>query len=91
MVINQSPSVWHYDPGDIGLTAVLYFGDFIGGELKIGPPLNSILPVLDGDVIFLNSSQIYHSSNNFSGTRYNVILYTAKINNELLISVPELF
>jgi hypothetical protein len=35
---NPSFTNWHFDPGDFGLAALLYFGEFSGGELQIGPP-----------------------------------------------------
>jgi hypothetical protein len=36
VVHNHSFSNWHFNPGDFGLTALLYFGEFTGGELQLG-------------------------------------------------------
>jgi hypothetical protein len=38
VVENPSFSEWYFDGRDFGLTALLYFGDFSGGELLLGNP-----------------------------------------------------
>lgn len=76
VVFNPSFSEWHFDGEDFGLTALLYFGDFSGGELLIGNPFNFKVPVHSWDILFLRSSAIYHRSLPFVGKRINLLFYS---------------
>lgn len=89
-VHNPSYSEWHYDPGDLGVAALLYFGDFSGGELELGYPVSKTIPVSNFDLVFLKSSRIYHRSQTFQGNRVNLIFYCSTIKNEQLIPEPKL-
>src|SRR5262249_12430955 len=79
VVVNSGSSTWHIDPEDQGLTALLYFGNFSEEQLNLGHPVNIRIPVQNMDLIFLNSSSIYHSSLLFTGTRLNLGFYSTKI------------
>jgi hypothetical protein len=41
-----------YSPGDFGMAALLYFGEFSNGELELGAPFSKIVPVRNGELIF---------------------------------------
>jgi hypothetical protein len=77
VVENPSFSEWYFDRGDSGLTALLYFRNFSGGELLPGNPFNFKLPVQNWDLLFLRSSAIYHRSLPFIGNRINLIFYSS--------------
>jgi hypothetical protein len=53
VVKNPSFSEWHFDRGDFGLKALLYFGNFSGRGLLLGNPFNFKLPVQNWDLLFL--------------------------------------
>jgi hypothetical protein len=74
LVENPSFSEWHFDRENFGLTALLYFGNFSGGELLLGNSFNFKLLVQNWDLLFLRSSAIYHRSLLFIGNRINLIL-----------------
>ena len=91
VAINKSSKCeWHIDTNDIELTALLYFGDFRGGELKLGQPFNIEVPLENGDLQFLRSSKVYHKSVQFSCDRVNIIFYTGLIRKEVLVPCIEL-
>jgi hypothetical protein len=69
VVENPSFSKWHFDRRNFGLTALLYFGNFSGGELLLGNPFNFKLLVQNWNLLFLRSSAIYHRSLPFMETR----------------------
>jgi hypothetical protein len=77
VVENPSFSEWHFDWGDFGLMALLYFGNFSGGGLLLGNPFNFKLPVQNWDLLFLRSSSIYHRSLPFIRNRINLIFYSS--------------
>ena len=78
VVVNQDYSEWHYDPQDCGLTAVVYIGEFIGGELLLGRPCNLKITVGNMDLIFLNSLSVYHRSLPFTGKKLVLGFYSSK-------------
>jgi hypothetical protein len=41
VIHNPSFSNWHFDPRDFGLATLLYFGEFTGEEIQLGPPRES--------------------------------------------------
>jgi hypothetical protein len=53
---------WHFDPGDFGLAALLYFGEFSGGELQIGLSFCKTVQLENLDLVFVNSSEVFHHS-----------------------------
>ena len=53
VVHNPSSSQWHFDPKDFGLVALLYFGEFSGGELKVGYPASKTISVQNFDLVLL--------------------------------------
>jgi hypothetical protein len=75
VVHNPSYSQWHYDPKDFGLVALLYFGEFSGGELELGSPFSKTLSLQNFDLVLLNSSKVYHHSHPFQENRVNLIFY----------------
>jgi hypothetical protein len=75
VVENPSFSKWYFDREDFGLTALLYFRNFSGGELLLGNTFNFKLLVQNWDLLFLRSSTIYHRSLSFIGNRINLIFY----------------
>jgi hypothetical protein len=79
----------NFDPGDFGLAALLYFGEFMGGELQLGSSFCKTLSVKNLDLVFLNSSEVYHCSFPFRGNKVNIIFYSSLIkkrNLELIVS-----
>jgi ammonia channel protein AmtB len=52
IVYNPSFSEWHFDKGEVGLTALLHFGDFSGGELLIRNPFNLKVLIQNWDLFF---------------------------------------
>lgn len=91
LAINYSSCQWHVDRTDIGLTALLYMGDFQQGEVKLAQPFNVEVPVKTNDLLFLQSSKVYHKSVPFTGNRVNLVFYTGRIRNEKLIPCSDLF
>jgi hypothetical protein len=90
VVENPSFSEWHFDRGDFGLTALLYFGNFSGGELLLGNPFNFKLPVQNWDLLFLRSSAIYHRSLPFIGNRINLIFYSSVMKGkDIQLNTPQ--
>jgi hypothetical protein len=49
---NPSCTQWHFDPGDFRMVALLYFGDFIDGELELGAPFCKTVPIKNGDLVW---------------------------------------
>jgi hypothetical protein len=88
VVHNPSCSQWHFDPGDFGMAALLYFGEFSNGELELGAPFSKTVPVRNGDLIFINSSQTYHRSLAFLGNHVNLIFYSSSIKTKNMSIVP---
>lgn len=78
-VINFSSCSWHYDPRDHGFEALLYFGDFQGGELRLASPMDLDVPVQQKDIVLLLGGKIYHKAMPFTGSRINLTLYSSKI------------
>jgi hypothetical protein len=74
---NPSFTNWHFDSGDFGLAALLYFGEFSGGELQIGPPFCKTVQLENLDLVFVNSSQVFHYSLFFKRDRVNFIFYSS--------------
>lgn len=91
LAINYSPCQWHVDKKDVGLTALVYMGDFEGGEVKLGLPFDVQIPVQNEDLVFLQGSKVFHKSAPFTGNRINLVFYTDTINNVKFIPCPELF
>jgi hypothetical protein len=77
VVENPSFSKWHFDRKDFGLTALLYFRDFSGGELLLGNPFNFKLLVQNWDLLFLRSNAMYHRSLLFIGNKIKLIFYSS--------------
>jgi hypothetical protein len=73
MVHNPSFSNWYFDLGDFGLAALLYFGEFTGGEIQLGPLFCKSIPLGNLGLVFIISSQIYHCSLPFQGNRVNKV------------------
>jgi hypothetical protein len=67
------------------MAALLYFGDFIDGELELGASFCKTVPVKNGDLVFINSSHTYHRSLAFLGNRINLIFYSSIIKRRDLI------
>jgi hypothetical protein len=42
------------------LAALLYFGEFSGGELQIGPSFCKTVQLENLDLVFVNNSQVFH-------------------------------
>jgi hypothetical protein len=60
----------------------------MGGELQLESPFCKTLSVRNLDLVFLNSSEVYHRSFLFRGNRVNIIFYSSLIkkrNLELII------
>jgi hypothetical protein len=72
------------------MAALLYFGDFIDGELELGAPICKT--VKNGDLVFINSSQTYHRSLAFLGNHVNLIFYSSIIKRRYMtiVSFPDL-
>jgi hypothetical protein len=79
IVVNADTTTWHIDSEDLGHTALVYFGDFKGGELQLSKPISLQVPVQHGDIVFINSSKTYHRSIPFENTRICIGCYTTKI------------
>jgi hypothetical protein len=77
VVENPSFSKWHFDGRDFGLTTLLYFGDFSGGELLLGNPFNFKLLVQNWDLLFLRSNAMYRRCLPFIGNRIDLIFYSS--------------
>jgi len=67
----------HRDKGNVGVSYLVAFGDYTGGELDI----------LEGDIsgcynvrtpIVADFSKVYHAVRPFQGTRYSLVYYVAK-------------
>jgi hypothetical protein len=71
------------------MAALLYFGDFIDGELELGAPFCKTVPIKNGDLVFINSSQ---TSLAFLGNRVNLIFYSSIIKRRdmTIVSFPDL-
>jgi hypothetical protein len=54
------------------MIALLYFGDFIDGELELGVSFCKTMPIKNTDLVFINSSQTYHKSLVFLGDHVNL-------------------
>lgn len=90
VVHNPTFSEWHFDRKDFGLTALLYFGDFSGGELLLGNPFNFKVPIQKWDLLFLRSSAMYHRSLPFLGKRINLIFYSSVIKGkDIQLNTPK--
>jgi hypothetical protein len=90
MVHNPSFSNWHFDPGNFGLAILLYFGEFTRGEIQLGPLFWKTIPLGNLDLVFINSSEIYHRSLLFQGNRVNIIFYSNIIKQkDLKLNVPQ--
>jgi hypothetical protein len=90
VVHNPSFSNWHFDPGDFGLAALLYFGEFTGGEIQLGPPFCETILLGNLDLVFINSSQIYHRLLFFQENKVNIIFYSSIIKQkDLKLNVPK--
>ena len=87
-VINFSSCSWHYDPRDRGFGALLYFGHFQGGELRLASPMDLDVPVQQKDIVFLLGSKIYHKAMPFTGRRTNLALYSSKIQKKTHAFLP---
>jgi hypothetical protein len=74
------------------MAALLYFGDFIDGELELGAPFCKTVPIKNRDLVFINSCQTYHRSLAFVGNRVNLIFYSSiiKRRNMTIVSFPDL-
>ena len=75
IVVNFGTCQWHLDPKD-KLAYLLYFGDFQGGDLQIGPPIQKFLPVKRFDSVLFKSATVFHRALPFTGTRLNVSCYS---------------
>jgi hypothetical protein len=89
VVVNCGAGAWHYDPLDVGFAALFYFGDFQEGSVRLATPFNLDIPVQPKDIVFLNSSKIYHKSMPFTGTRINLTMYCTKIQKKPYLFLPE--
>ena len=78
LVVNLDYPEWHFDPQDCGLTAIIYFGEFYGGEFLIGSPFNLKIEVRNLDIILVNSSAVYHRSLPFTGSKVVLGMYSTK-------------
>jgi hypothetical protein len=86
---NPSFTNWYFDPGDFGLAVLLYFGEFSGGELQIGPPFCKTVQLENLDLVFVNSFQVFHRSLFFKGDRVNFIFYSSLIKQkDLKLIIP---
>jgi hypothetical protein len=90
VVHNPSFSNWHFDSGDFDLDALLYFGEFTGGEIQLGPSFCKTILLGNLDLVFINSSEIYYRSLPFQGKRVNIIFYNNIIKQkDLKLNVPQ--
>jgi hypothetical protein len=75
--------------GTFGLAALLYFAEFSGGELLISPPFCKTVQLENLDLVFVNSSQVFHHSLFFKGDKVNFIFYSSLIKQkDLKLIVP---
>jgi hypothetical protein len=77
VVVNFGDCHWHLDPKD-KFAILLYFGDFEEGNLALGPPIKSRVPVQEFDCGFLLSGEIYHKVFPYKGVRINISCYSKK-------------
>lgn len=74
MVVNMESCEWHLDPQD-KFAVLIYFGDFSGGSLLLGPPFHREIPVEGFDWVYLLSTKVWHKASPFLGKRFNVSFY----------------
>ncbi|MES2615091.1 MAG: hypothetical protein V4591_06735 [Bdellovibrionota bacterium] len=75
IAVNNHLCTWHIDPRD-KITMLFYFGDFSGGSLLLGPPLNLNVPVQKFDCGIIAAKTIFHKSNVFEGFRFNISAFS---------------
>lgn len=75
------PSLPHYDKGNKGISAIIGFGDYSGGDLKIEETSVSI----KNRLVFFDGSKYLHQTLPFEGTRYSLVFFTV---NKTFESVP---
>ena len=64
---------WHVDKGNIGLSMMLVFGDFSGGDFEIGQ--SGQLPLRGQAILFDGQEQ--HRSLPFAGDRWSLVAFTS--------------
>ena len=84
--MNLDGTKWHYDPEDVGLACLVYFGEWLGGSLALGNE-----EVQQFDVVFINSSKIYHAVDDIIGTRIALGFYSTLVKNSFPIPPQEIF
>ena len=73
----------HRDKGNQGISYLVSFGDFTGGQLRIHEGELEGLHDIDRKPIRADFSKIYHSVEEFSGNRYSLVFYTLKTKKPL--------
>jgi hypothetical protein len=80
--LNQNyPSLPHYDKGNKGISAIIGFGDYSGGELKI----EETSVCIKNRLVFFDGSKYLHQTLPFTGTRYSIVFFTV---NKTFSSIP---
>lgn len=62
----------HFDRGNIGLSYIIAFGDYTGGELDIEGTLHDI----KGKPLLFNGAEKLHGTEPFEGQRYSLVFHT---------------
>jgi hypothetical protein len=74
---NLDSCSWHIDPCDLEFAVLIYAGEWQGGCLNLGLPETPLqLTLKPADIIFLKSSRIFHSVQEFEHTRKNFSIYS---------------
>lgn len=73
----------HRDKGNVGLSTVVAFGEYEGGELEIFEGEKKGVWVVKHQPVVTDFSKALHSVRDFTGNRYSLVFYTAKKSEEL--------
>jgi hypothetical protein len=91
ITVNQNfKAAPHRDKGNVGVSTVVAFGEYLGGELEIFEGESKGVYNMKHQPITTDFSKALHSVRDFQGNRYSLVYYTAKKSDHLpLPSVKE--